>query len=132
MTKKNSTIIVLTIMLISVFALNSFAFCERYFGVYLELVDIEDLILRGAAPMTQEAILDTRSPTVYHKAFVAMGCYVCGGWKEKYSTTDDNVNDGYVLDPESVRVGKTFSSTCWTHENASEHCAAYYDAVPQN
>ena len=47
MTKKNSTIIVLTIMLISVFALNSFAFCERYFGVYLELVDIEDLILRG-------------------------------------------------------------------------------------
>ena len=77
MYKKKSTIIVLTIMLISVFALNSFAFCERYFGVYLELVDIEDLILRGAAPNTEEAILDTRSSSIVHQTYVAMGCYTC-------------------------------------------------------
>ena len=76
MTKKNSIIIVLTIMLISVFALNSFAFCERYFGAYLELVDIEDLILRGAAPNTEEVILDTRSSSIVHP----MGCYTCAAF----------------------------------------------------
>ena len=123
MTKKNSTIIVLTIMLISVFALNSFAFCERYFGVYLELVDIEDLILRGGAPMTQEAILDTRSSSIVHQTYVAIGCYVCGDWDDAYG------KDGPALNPTEARVGKTFDSDCWTHPDADDHCAAYYDVI---
>lgn len=124
--KKNCTIVVLVAIIISSFSLSVFANCERYFGVDLTLVDIEDLILRGAAPLTEEAILDTRSSDYWHRDYVAMGCYVCDGWRDDYS-------DGMpALDPKSARVGKTFPSSCWNHDNAEEHCAAYYDVVIEN
>ena len=81
------------------------------------------MILRGAAPNTEEAILDTRSSSYYHQAYVAMGCYECGGWVDDYSDEEP------ALDPGRARVGKTFPSSCWNHEDADDHCAAYYDAV---
>ena len=126
MTKKNSTIIVLTIMLISVFALNSFAFCEIYDSGTLSYVTIVRKLLRGGAPYTQEAVLETTSPTISHKSYVAVGCFTCDDrWK-----TD--VSEYFELSPEDVHAGKTFDLDCWNHQNASDHCAAYYDAILQN
>jgi len=120
--KKNCTIVVLVAIIISSFSLSVFANCERYFGGDLVLVDIERLELIGAAPRTEEAILNTCSSIYSHQAYLAMGCYICGGWETDYS-------NGPVLDPGVVRLGKTFDNECWNHEEADKHCAAYYDAI---
>jgi len=119
--RKNCTIVVLVAIIISSFSLSVFANCEMYDGVYLSEVNVDRKEMRGAAPQTDEALLNTSSPTVIHESYVAMGCYECDDpWVS-------DTSDIRGLDPELVRVYKSFDFDCWS--GGETHSAAYYDAI---
>lgn len=116
--KKFGTLFVLIAIIISSFAITTFAVHYEWDAPNLDLVSIRYKRVIGDAPQHETAQLSTYSDSLPHKAYVEIGCDHCFEyfWKE---------SQYYSLDPQPVSVSMGFSTECWI--NDSDVTYALYD-----
>ncbi len=119
--KKNTTIVVLVAIIVSMFAINALAV-----NVTLDWIDHDKVtVLRqkviGCYPLAEEAFLKTSSTQYEHKAGVHIGCFECSeddvGWSI-------DISREYSLTPEQVSAYIEFTYDCFTSEG---HCYAIFE-----
>lgn len=121
--KKFTTLFILIAIIISSFAITTFAVENEIIGDNVYLVDIQTMRVTGVAPQTETATFNTISDTIDHRDFVALGCMECPdsvvGWIYDYS-------NGHGFDPGAAFVSKEFAWSCWTQHNG-DHGHVHYD-----
>ncbi len=118
------TLIILVAIIISSFAITTFAVEEEIMGEYVSWVTIQTMAIRGCAPQTESATFNTISETYSHKDNVFMGCGVCLSLDEY----EHDMSLTYDLNPDGVYVDMYFPWDCWTnHKNG--HGIVYYIVI---
>lgn len=118
--KKNTTIVVLVAIIVSMFAINALAVNEVLDWIDHDKVTVLKQQIVGCYPLAEEAILKTSSTQYKHKAGVYIGCFECSeevGWSSEFS-------DEYSLTPEQVSAYIEFTYDCFTSDG---HCYAIFE-----
>ena len=121
--KKYTTLIILVAIIISSFAITTFAVEEERVGDNVYLVTIQTKRITGCAPQTESVTFDTISDIHEHIDYTAIGCFLCTP-----NSFNDNLSEFPGLNPDGVYADMYFPWDCWTlHKKGHGH--ALFDVI---
>lgn len=120
--KKNTTIVVLVAIIVSMFAINALAVNEVLDWIDHDKVTVLRQQIVGCYPYAEEATLKTSSTAYEHISIVHLGCFECA---EEVVGWDLQMSPVYSLTPDRVKAFMEFPYSCFSQDN---HCTAIFDA----
>lgn len=121
--KKYTTLIILVAIIISSFAITTFAVEEERVLQRVSQVTIQTKAIRGCAPQTESVTFNTISDSVDHECIAIIGCLEC---PEELVGLSWGISDMHGFDPDAAYADMYFVMDCW-REHKNGHGIAIYN-----